>query len=170
MADLNIIKNGAVAISGRRIVARGESNKILKQVKTTRKVRVIDAGKRVDTRSLVARHTAPVFAGQRAAEFEQRIAGKTYMERAAAGGGIISTVAAVRKATKNALKDNGRKILDRMLTYGTTTIEAKSGYGLTTSGELKQLQAIKELNEEHEIDLVPTFLGAHEIPPEYKGS
>ncbi|OGC94757.1 MAG: imidazolonepropionase [candidate division Zixibacteria bacterium RBG_16_53_22] len=170
MADLNIIKNGAVAISGRRIVAVGESNKILKQVKTTRKVRVIDAGKRVVTPGLVDPHTHPVFAGQRAAEFEQRIAGKTYMEIAAAGGGIISTVAAVRKATKNALKDNGRKILDRMLTYGTTTIEAKSGYGLTTSGELKQLQAIKELNEEHEIDLVPTFLGAHEIPPEYKGS
>jgi imidazolonepropionase len=170
MADLNIIKNGAIAIFGQRIVAVGESNNILKQVKASKKVRVIDAEKRVITPGLVDPHTHPVFAGQRAAEFEQRMAGKTYMEIAMDGGGINSTVSAVRKATKNALKINSRKILDRMLSYGTTTVEAKSGYGLTTNDELKQLLAIKELNEEHEIDLVPTFLGAHDIPPEYKNN
>jgi imidazolonepropionase len=170
MASLNIIENGAVAISGQRIVAVGESNKILKQVKTTKKVRVIDAAKRVVTPGLVDSHTHPVFAGQRAAEFEMRIAGKSYMDIAIEGGGINSTVTAVRKASKKTLKENGRKILDRMLTYGTTTVEAKSGYGLSTRDEIKQLVAINELNKEHVIDLIPTFLGAHEIPPEYKSN
>ena len=166
--ELNIIKNGAVAVYGSRIVATGETNKVLKTVKVTKNVQVIDARKRVVTPGLIDPHTHPVFAGQRSGEFEMRIAGKTYLEIAKAGGGINATVAAVRKASKKLLKENGRKILDRMLTLGTTTIEAKSGYGLTTKDEIKQLQAIKELNEEHEIDLVPTFLGAHEIPPEYK--
>jgi imidazolonepropionase len=166
--ELNIIKNGGVAVYGSRIVATGETNQVLKTVKLTKNVRVIDAKKRVVTPGLIDPHTHPVFAGQRSAEFEMRIAGKTYLEIAKAGGGINSTVAAVRKASKTVLKENGRKILDRMLTLGTTTVEAKSGYGLTTRDEIKQLQAIKELNEEHQVDLVPTFLGAHEIPPEYK--
>jgi imidazolonepropionase len=168
MANLNIIKNGAVAINGKRIVAVGESQKIHKQVKLMKRGRIIDAEKRVVTPGLVDPHTHPVFAGHRAAEFEMRIAGKTYMEIAMNGGGIISTVMAVRKATKNTLKANGRKILDNMLTFGTTTVEAKSGYGLTTDDEIKQLKAISELDEEHGVDLVPTFLGAHEVPPEYK--
>ncbi len=168
MRELNIIKNGAVAIYGSRIVAVGETKSILKKVKITKGTRIFDAGKKVVTPGLIDPHTHPVFAGQRSAEFEMRIAGKSYMEIAKAGGGINSTVKSVRKASKNKLKENGRKILDKMLSYGTTTIEAKSGYGLTTRDEIKQLQAIKELNQEHEIDLVPTFLGAHEIPPEYK--
>jgi len=166
--ELNIIKNGAVAVYGPRIVAAGETNKVLKTVKVIGNARIIDAKKRVVTPGLIDPHTHPVFAGQRSGEFEMRIAGKSYLEIAKAGGGINATVAAVRKATKKILKENGRKILDRMLTLGTTTVEAKSGYGLTTKDEMKQLQAIKELNEEHEVDLVPTFLGAHEFPPEYK--
>lgn len=168
MQDLNIIKNGAVAIQDSRVVAVGETNKLLKQVKLTKRAKVIDAEKRVITPGLIDPHTHPVFAGQRAAEFELRLTGKTYMEIANAGGGINATVDAVRKASKNVLKENGRKILDKMLSLGTTTIEAKSGYGLSTNDEIKQLQAIKELNEEHAIDLIPTFLGAHEIPTEYK--
>jgi imidazolonepropionase len=170
MTDLNIIKNGAVAIHDSHVVAVGETNKLLKQVKLTKRTKVVDAEHRVVTPGLIDPHTHPVFAGQRAAEFEMRIAGKSYMEIAAEGGGIISTVEAVRRATKNALKTNGQRILDRMLSLGTTTIEAKSGYGLTTKDEIKQLLAIKELNDEHEIDLIPTFLGAHEIPPEYRNN
>jgi imidazolonepropionase len=170
MTNLDIINNGAVAVNGSRIVAIGETNKLLKQVNLTKRARVIDAEHRVVTPGLIDPHTHPVFAGQRAAEFELRITGKTYMEIAEAGGGIISTVDAVREASKNALKLNGKRILDRMLSFGTTTIEAKSGYGLTTRDEIKQLLAIKELNEEHDIDLVPTFLGAHEIPVEYKNN
>jgi imidazolonepropionase len=168
MNDLNIIKNGAVAISGERIVAIGESNKILKQVKATSRVKIIDAEKRLVTPGLVDSHTHPVFAGERSAEFEMRIEGKTYMEIASNGGGILSTVAAVRRTPKNALKENGWKVLDRMLDYGTTTVEAKSGYGLSTKDEIKLLQAIKELGREHSIDLIPTFMGAHEVPPEYR--
>jgi imidazolonepropionase len=168
MADLNIIRNGAIAMHASRVVAIGESNKLLKQVKLTKRAKVVDAGRRVVTPGLIDPHTHPVFAGQRVAEFELRITGKSYIEIASAGGGIISTVDAVRKATKNILKINGKRILDRMLSYGTTTIEAKSGYGLSTKDEIKQLVVIKELNEEHEMDLVPTFLGAHEIPIEYK--
>jgi imidazolonepropionase len=168
MSDLNIIKNGAVAVNGNRIVAVGESGKILKQVKPGKRAKVIDAGRRVVTPGLVDPHTHPVFAGHRAAEFEMRLAGKSYMEIARDGGGIISTVMAVRKASKNALKENGRRILDRMLSFGTTTVEAKSGYGLSTADEIKQLVAIRELNDEHQVDIIPTFLGAHEIPPEYR--
>jgi imidazolonepropionase len=168
MTELNIINNGAVAIHASRVVAVGDSNKLLKQVKLTKRARIVDAEHRVVTPGLIDPHTHPVFAGQRAVEFEMRIAGKSYMEIAMGGGGINSTVDAVRKATKNILKINGKRILDRMLSFGTTTIEAKSGYGLSTKDEIKQLVAIKELNEEHEMDLVPTFLGAHDIPPEYK--
>ncbi|HBZ01664.1 MAG TPA: imidazolonepropionase [candidate division Zixibacteria bacterium] len=170
MTNLDIINNGAVAVNGSRIVAIGETNKLLKQVVLTRRAKVIDAERRVVTPGLIDPHTHPVFAGQRAAEFELRITGRSYMEIAEAGGGIISTVDAVRKATKNTLKLNGKRILDRMLSFGTTTIEAKSGYGLTTRDEIKQLLAIKELNDEHDIDLIPTFLGAHEIPLEYKNN
>ncbi len=168
MRELNIITNGAVAVNGSRIVAVGETKSILKNVKTNRNTRIIDAGYRVVTPGLIDPHTHPVFAGQRSAEFEMRIAGKSYMEIAKTGGGINSTVRAVRKASKKTLKENGRKILDKMLALGTTSIEAKSGYGLTVKDELKQLMVLKELNEEHDIDIVPTFLGAHEIPPEYK--
>ncbi len=168
MNDLNIFKNGAVAVNGGRIVAVGETKDVMKKVELAKRVRLVDAGGKVVTPGLIDPHTHPVFAGQRSAEFEMRIAGKSYMEIAKAGGGINSTVESVRKANRKTLKENGRKILDRMLSFGTTTVEAKSGYGLTTKDEIKQLQAIKELNEEHKIDLVPTFLGAHEIPPEYK--
>ncbi|MEE9554204.1 MAG: imidazolonepropionase, partial [candidate division Zixibacteria bacterium] len=168
MREINIIKNGAVAVNGSRIVAVGETKSILKNVKTTSRTKIVDAGKRVVTPGLIDPHTHPVFAGQRSAEFEMRIDGKSYMEIANAGGGINSTVKSVRKASKKILKDNGRKILDKMLSMGTTTIEGKSGYGLTTKDEIKQLVALKELNEEHDIDIVSTFLGAHEIPPEYK--
>jgi imidazolonepropionase len=168
MQDLNIIENGAVAINGSRVVAVGETKKLLKRVKLTKRAKVIDAGKKVVTPGLIDPHTHPVFAGNRAAEFEMRLAGKTYMEIANSGGGINSTVNAVRKATNNSLKQNAKKILDRMLSFGTTTIEAKSGYGLSSNAEIKQLQVIKELSDEHDIGLVPTFLGAHEIPPEYK--
>lgn len=168
MRELNIIKNGAVAAHGARIVAVGETGKVMRQVKLAKGGKLIDADKKVVTPGLVDPHTHPVFAGERSAEFEMRLAGKTYMEIASEGGGINATVTAVRRATKNTLKENGRKILDKMLALGTTTIEAKSGYGLTTVDEIKQLLVMKELDAEHQIDLVPTFLGAHEIPPEYK--
>jgi imidazolonepropionase len=109
------------------------------------------------------------WAGHRAAEFEMRIGGATYMQIMAAGGGIAHTVADTRAASLETLVAETRDRLDRMLAHGTTTAEAKTGYGLNLPDELKQLAAIAELQRTHPIDLVPTFLAAHAIPPEYKG-
>ena len=115
------------------------------------------------------RHTHVVYAGDRANEFEQRIAGATYMQIMNAGGGIMSTVRATRAASLDHLIEQTRARLDRMLLHGTTTAEAKTGYGLETATELKMLDAIAQLDRTHAIELVPTFLGAHAIPAEYKG-
>ena len=98
-----------------------------------------------------------------------KLAGKTYLEILEAGGGILKTVRETRKATIEELVENGKSILDKMLKHGTTTVEAKSGYGLSTKDEIKSLEAVRALDEQHPIDLVPTFLGAHAIPPEFKG-
>ncbi|HEX2224536.1 MAG TPA: imidazolonepropionase, partial [Thermoanaerobaculia bacterium] len=107
-------------------------------------------------------------AGSREEEFAARLAGKTYQEIAAAGGGILSTVAATRRASEEELAANVRRRLDQMLTWGTTTAEAKSGYGLNLEDELKQLRAIRRAAAEHPVDLVPTLLAAHEFPLEHR--
>ncbi|HYN19362.1 MAG TPA: imidazolonepropionase [Thermoanaerobaculia bacterium] len=114
-------------------------------------------------------HTHLPWAGSREEEFAARLAGKTYQEIAAAGGGILSTVRSTRKASAGELAANVRRRLDQMLAWGTTTAEAKSGYGLSLDDELKQLRAIRAASESHPVDLVPTLLAAHEIPPEYRG-
>lgn len=129
---------------------------------------VIDAGRRVVMPGFVDAHTHPVFAGIRANEFEQRASGATYREIAARGGGIRSTVRTTRNASQSYLVKAGKRYADWFLRTGTTTIEAKSGYGLTLEDELKILRAIKQLNEETPLRYVPTFLGAHDIPSEYK--
>jgi len=113
-------------------------------------------------------HTHPVFAGTRAGEFEERASGSTYQEIAGRGGGIQSTVRATREATLDDLVASGKRYADWFLRTGTTTVEAKSGYGLTLQDELKILRAIKTLNSESPLTYVPTFLGAHDVPPEYK--
>lgn len=113
-------------------------------------------------------HTHVCFAGDRRDELRRRLAGATYEEIAAAGGGIVRTVEATRAASEEDLVDATRARLDEMLACGTTTAEAKSGYGLTTESEQRQLRAIRRLDEEHVIDLVPTFMGAHEIPAEFR--
>jgi imidazolonepropionase len=111
-------------------------------------------------------HTHLPWAGSREEEFAARLAGKTYQEIAAGGGGILSTVAATRRASEEELVGAIRRRLDLMLAWGTTTAEAKSGYGLSLDGELKQLRAIRRAAEAHAVDLVPTLLAAHEVPPE----
>jgi imidazolonepropionase len=113
-------------------------------------------------------HTHLPWAGDRADEFAQRLAGKTYMEIAASGGGILATVSATRTAPEHQLVELVRTRLDRMLEWGTTTAEAKSGYGLHLETELKQLRAIRTVSEDHPVDLVPTLLAAHEVPPEHR--
>lgn len=113
-------------------------------------------------------HTHLPWAGTREEEFVARLAGTTYQEIAAAGGGILSTVRATREASEETLVANVLRRMDQMLAWGTTTAEAKSGYGLSRADELKQLRAIRRASAEHPVDLVPTLLAAHEIPPEYR--
>ena len=168
MSDLGIIPKGAIAVSGGRIIAVDQSSRLLKKIAVSKSTKIIDADGRLVSPGLVDPHSHPVFAGNRAHEFEMRLAGKTYQEIAETGGGIKSTVKATRKAKASQLFDGGKKVLDEMLDWGVTTVEGKSGYGLNTETELKMLRVLGKLNIEHIVDVVVTFLGAHEIPDEYQ--
>jgi imidazolonepropionase len=128
----------------------------------------IDARGRTVLPGFIDPHTHVVYAGERLEEFRERLGGASYLEIAARGGGILSTVRKTREASLEELVESSRVRLDVALLNGTTTAEAKSGYGLTTESELRMLEAIGELHRIHPIDLVPTFLGAHEVPPEYR--
>lgn len=128
----------------------------------------IDATGKVVLPGFIDSHTHLLFAGSRVDEFEQRLRGVSYQEITAKGGGILSTVRRVRQASKEELKDLARPRLRRLLHFGVTTIEVKSGYGLTAADEIKCLEAIAELNAEGPWELVPTFLGAHAVPPEFR--
>src|ERR1700733_3800118 len=164
MRDLGIIAGGAMLIEEGRIVQVGTRAEVEPSIGPNDTV--IDAAGRVVMPGFVDAHTHPVFAGNRAAEFEQRIEGASYAEIAAAGGGIRSTVRATRDASEEQLLDAAQKYAGWFLAGGTTTIEAKSGYGLTLEDECKLLRVIGRLDR---IRAVPTFLGAHEIPDEFRG-
>ncbi len=155
MAELSIVPDGAVACRKGRILAAGPTTDLRK---TFSAKKTIDAKGRVVTPGLVDPHTHLVFAGSREAEFEMRAAGKTYPEIARAGGGIHATVERTRAASKEELAKSARARLRDMLERGTTTVEAKSGYGLAVEDEVKQLEVARDLG------CVPTFLGAHEVP------
>ena len=131
---------------------------------------IIDAEGKLVTPGLVDSHTYLIFGGWRNSEMEQKLKGVSYLDILASGGGIHSTVKATREASFDRLVEKGREALDEMLGYGTTSCEAKSGYGLDTETELKQLEVIRKLNETHPVDLVATFLGAHALPKEYAGN
>jgi len=166
LGDLGLIEHGAVAVRDGQVTMTGPTASVRGQVAATQE---IDASGQLVMPGFVDPHTHVVFAGQRANEFEQRIAGATYMQIMAAGGGIMSTVRATRRATTDDLVAQTLPRLDAMLAHGTTTAEAKTGYGLNVDDELKMLETIRRLNAAHPIDLVPTFLGAHAIPAEYQG-
>lgn len=166
LGRLGIIDDGALAIRDGRITVVGRSADLCAQV---RAARLIDAAGRVVMPGLVDPHTHVVFVGDRVAEFEMRLAGRSYLDILAAGGGILSTVRATRQASVEAMMAETRPRLQRMLAHGTTTAEAKTGYGLDLDTELRMLEAIVRLNNEGPIRLVPTFLGAHAVPPEYQG-
>jgi len=166
LRQLAIIEDGAMLVREDRIEAVGWRREIETLIDAD--CELIDAGRRVVMPGFVDAHTHPVFAGIRANEFEQRTAGATYREIAAGGGGIRATVRATRNASQGDLVKAGKRYAEWFLRNGTTTIEAKSGYGLTIEDELKILRAIKQLNQETSLKYVPTFLGAHDIPSEYQ--
>jgi imidazolonepropionase len=168
MEELSIIRGGAIAASAGRIVAVGTENDVIAEARSTRDAVVIDAGGSVVTPGLVDPHTHAVFARTRENEFAMRTEGRSYEEIAEAGGGIRSSVRYLRAASEDVLLANGRATLDRMLSYGTTTAEVKSGYGLSIDAELKTLRVIAELARTHAVDVVATFLGAHEVPDEWR--
>lgn len=165
MSDLGIVVDGAVAIRDGRIVATGTTDAILGRFEAETR---IDASGGLVTPGFVDPHTHPAFARTRENEFEMRVLGKSYVEIAAAGGGIRASVRALREVSREELVARMRPRLDEFLRHGTTTIEAKSGYGLRTEDEIKSLEAIAECDRSHPIDLIPTFLGAHEFPDEYR--
>ncbi|HXM35989.1 MAG TPA: imidazolonepropionase [Pyrinomonadaceae bacterium] len=166
MRELSIIEDGAMLVQQDKIERTGARNEIEPLIGEDCKV--IDAGGRVVMPGFIDAHTHPVFAGTRANEFEERAAGATYQEIAARGGGIKSTVKATRAAAIDDLVHSGKRYARWFLRGGTTTVEAKSGYGLSVEDELKILWAIKQLDDETPLRYVPTFLGAHDIPDEYR--
>jgi imidazolonepropionase len=168
MRELSIIEDGALLARDGVIVALGATSEVEPLAGSS--VARIDASGSVVAPGFIDAHTHPVFAGTREDEYEMRAAGATYQEIAARGGGIRSTVRKTRQATEQQLFEAALPRVRWMLEHGTTTIEAKSGYGLSVEDELKILRVIRRLNRDTPLELVPTFLGAHEIPDEYRTS
>jgi imidazolonepropionase len=168
MADLGIIGNGALAIEGHEIVAVGQVDEVLAAVGGARTV--IDATDRIVLPGFVDCHTHLVFGGSREDEFIQKTEGRSYLEIMQSGGGILNTVEKTRKAlaAPEGLMKRAKGFLDKMLAFGTTTAEIETGYGLSTESELGLLRIITGLKESHPVDIVPTFLGAHAFPKEFR--
>jgi imidazolonepropionase len=164
LGELGLIPDGAVLFRDGVIVAVGATAELRAAYPHEDS---FDAGGRVVMPGFVDPHTHLVWAGDRAAEFELRLEGKTYLEILAAGGGILSTVRATRAASQHKLLESTRQRIYTMFRHGTTTAEAKTGYGLTKASELRQLEALLKLDANGPLEIAPTFLGAHAIPPEY---
>ncbi len=160
--DYGVIENGSVGIICGRIAYVGKVNKAHQAAK------VINANGQWLLPGLIDCHTHLVYGGNRANEFEMRLNGASYEEIAKAGGGILSSVKATRAATEQELFDSASKRLEALIADGVTTVEIKSGYGLDLETELKMLRVAKQLGEKYPVRVVPTFLGAHALPPEYK--
>jgi imidazolonepropionase len=167
LGELGIIEDAALLIEDDKITAAGSYAELRTEIAAD--AAIIDAEQRCVTPGFIDAHTHLVFAGNRAAEYEQRIAGATYQQIAAAGGGILRTVELTRAATEDELLAAARKHRDWMLRSGTTTLEAKSGYGLDRVTELKMLRVLARLDEEGPVRIVPTLLAAHTVPPELTG-
>jgi len=168
LSDLGILRNGALLIRDGVIAAVGARSKV-ETLPEARAAEQIDVGGRVVLPGFVDSHTHLIHAASRAEEYELKIAGASYEEIARKGGGILNSVKKLRAATSEALKKRAGAALREFAAYGTTTLEAKSGYGLDVASELKILQLQRELNLEQPIEIVSTFLGAHVLPAEYRG-
>ncbi len=172
LRELGIIEDGAVLCLGGKIVSAGTTKQALRDPwlkRNRRQVAEIDCAGKLVLPGFVDSHTHPVFLSPRLVDFEKRIEGASYEEIAAAGGGIRSSLDSVRKASKSALAAKVLSALDDMAAHGSTTVEAKSGYGLTLESELKSLEAIKEAAQRWPGTVVPTLLGAHVVPKEFNG-
>ena len=165
MQDIGLIADGAIAISDGLIVDYGNTKPIREKYQAHE---YYDASGKTVLPGFVDPHTHPVFVNTREDEFAMRLAGKSYVDIAKSGGGIRSTINTTRSADESTLFALAAKRIKKMIQLGTTTLEAKSGYGLDTDSELKQLRVIQALNDSIPIDIVPTFMGAHEYPTEYK--
>ncbi len=168
MSDIHIIENGSVVIEEGIIKAAGKTEDILGEYDENN-YEVLNLENKCVLPGFVDSHTHFVFGGYREEEFSWRLKGDSYMDIMNRGGGIVNTVKATREASKEELIGLGKKRLDSMLHFGVTTVEGKSGYGLDYDTEIKQLEVMKELDDIHPVDVVPTFLGAHAVPAEYKG-
>lgn len=168
MNDIGIISDGALVIEDGIICDVGTTTEILSRV-DEQDCQVIDAAGKCVMPGFIDSHTHFIFGGYRPEEFFWRLNGVPYLDILERGGGILSTVQATKNINKSELKKLGRKRLDAMLAMGVTTVEGKSGYGLDIETELCQLAVMSELNQEHPVDVVPTFMGAHAIPPKYRG-
>ncbi len=168
MSEFSILRDGAVAIAGGVIVDVGRTESILRDHDATG-VERIDASDKVVMPGFVDPHTHLVYAGSREFELELKAKGKTYLEILQEGGGILRTVQDTRAASKEELFRQSARRLESMIAHGTTTAEAKSGYGLDKAVELRMLETIKKLGDDYPADLVPTYMGAHAVPQEYAG-
>lgn len=168
MRDIGLIKDGAVLMCGGRIEAVGTTEEV-EAGADLEECQIIEAEGKTVLPGFVDSHTHFIFGGFRADEFSWRLKGDSYMSIMERGGGINATVEATRAASQEELEALGRERLDAMLEFGVTTVEGKSGYGLDCDTEIRQLRAMKRLNETHPVDIVPTFLGPHSVLPEYKG-
>jgi imidazolonepropionase len=168
LRDLGIIQDGALLLQDGMILAAGPRRTIEKR-KESRRAKKIDVGGRVVMPGFVDSHTHLVFAESRAAEYEQRIGGATYEQIAKSGGGILSSVRKLRAASAADLKSRAHTRLRYFAAHGTTTLEAKTGYGLDFASEIKTLEVMRELRLEQPLDIATTFMGAHVVPPEYRG-
>ncbi|HEY4532047.1 MAG TPA: imidazolonepropionase [Kurthia sp.] len=170
MADLKIIEDGAILFGSGVILAVGTTEQLKEEYAADiQEAMVVNAHGRLVTPGLVDPHTHVAYGGSREKEFEMRLQGKSYMDIMNAGGGIHATMRMTREASEDELFDQTIKRLDSFLKHGVTTVEGKSGYGMDLETELKQLRVMKKLQQSHAIDLVPTFMGAHAVPTEYKG-
>lgn len=170
MRDLAIVEDGALLIADGVIERIARTDEMRGSLANDKDIRIVDAQGCVVTPGFVDAHTHIAFAGSRAAEFEQRIGGKTYQQIAASGDGIATTVRATREATEDALLEQTCHHAEWFLRNGTTTIEAKSGYGLSLDSELKILRVLRSLGEKMPLRVAPTLLAAHSVPPEYRES
>ncbi|PAK43889.1 imidazolonepropionase [Peribacillus simplex] len=170
MSELGLIEDGSIWMESGLIQAVGTTKELEKlYADRMHEAEVFDATGHLVTPGLVDPHTHVVYGGSREREFEMRLEGATYMDIMNAGGGIHATTRMTREASEEELMEQTIRRLDSFLAHGVTTVEGKSGYGMNLETELKQLRVMKKLQEEHPIDLVPTFMGAHAVPKDYKG-